>query len=54
MSTAEAPKTVHSIKDNKIAKFSKNSEKNSVPKLVFYEEKHLKSVAILPCPHKKI
>ena len=38
MATAEAPKNVHLIKDNKITKFSKKSEKNSILKHVFYEE----------------
>jgi len=38
MATAEAPKNVHLIKDNKITKCSKNSEKNSILKHVFYEE----------------
>ena len=38
MATAEAPKNAHLIKDNKITKFSKNSEKNSILKHVFYEE----------------
>ena len=38
MATAEAPKNVHLIKDNKITKFSKKSEKKSILKHVFYEE----------------
>ena len=42
MATAEAPKNVHLIKDNKITKFSKNSEKKSILKHVFYEEPTIK------------
>ena len=38
MATAEAPKNVYLIKDNKITKFTKKSEKNSILKYVFYEE----------------